>query len=107
MNRTVAPAAVNRTMGYYRAKEQAVFSSIPGMDQLLSADFESAQELQAQYPDAAFALMTSDRLFAGDHEQNIIHQEAYAAILRGEPLASVRFRFEKDMDAYVQRHMWD
>lgn len=88
-------------------KEQAAFSRIPGMDKLLHADLHTIEMLETQYPDAAFALRTANNLFGGDHEQNVIHQNAYAAILKGDPIPSVRFRFEKDMAKYVDRHMWD
>ena len=36
-----------------------------------------------------------------------IHQEAYFSILKGESLKNIRFRYEKEMDAYVREHMWD
>lgn len=106
MNTTI-PTAKHHTMQYYREKEQAVFSKLPGMDALLHADFDSMTDLERKYPDAAFALMTANNLFAGDHEQNTIHQKAYAAILHGDSIPNVRFRYDRDMDAYVQRHMWD
>lgn len=95
------------TMQYYLEKEQAAFSRIPGMDQLIHADYEDMEALESRYPDAAFALRTANNLFGGDHEQNVIHQTAYSAILNGEPVPSVRFRFEKDIAQYVSRHMWD
>ncbi|MBQ7801506.1 MAG: hypothetical protein IJ375_04175 [Oscillospiraceae bacterium] len=95
------------TKQYYLQKEQAVFSQIPGMEELLHADGTTAPELEARYPDAAFALRTANSLFAGDHEQNTIHQKAYSAILHGDSISNVRFRYDRDMDAYVQRHMWD
>ena len=56
---------------------------------------------------AAFALMTAENLFTGDPEQCAIHQEAYFSILQGESMKNVRFRYEKEMDAYVKEHMWD
>ena len=85
--------------------EADVFSKIPGMAQLRAAREDPG--LRAKYPDAAFALMTAENLFTGDREQCAIHQEAYFSILQGENLKNVRFRFEKEMDAYVQAHMWD
>ena len=98
--------------------EADVFSKIPGMAQLrtarlealLNADADAAREdprLRAKYPDAAFALMTAENLFTGDPEQCAIHQEAYFSILQGESMKNVRFRYEKEMDAYVKEHMWD
>lgn len=107
MNTTTVSQTAHHTMQYYLEKEQAVFSTIPGMDALLHADRSTITELEHRYPDAAFALMTADNLFAGDHEQNTIHQKAYAAILHGDSIPNVRFRYDRDMDAYVQRHMWD
>ena len=92
---------------YYRQKEAAVFSKIKGMDILLNAAPDSAEQLRTQYPDAAFALMTADNLFTGDREQCDIHQKAYYAILKGESLKNIRYRYEREMEAYVQRHMWD
>ena len=83
------------------------FSTIPGMDELLHADYNAIDTLREKYPDAAFALMTADNLFAGDHEQNVIHQKAYFAILEGETIPNIRFRYNKDIESYVERHMWD
>ena len=74
------------------------------------AQLRTAREdpkLRAKYPDAAFALMAAENLFTGDREQCAIHQEAYFSILQGDNLKNVRFRFEKEMDAYVKEHMWD
>lgn len=85
--------------------EADAFSKIPGMAQLRTA--REDPKLRAKYPDAAFALMAAENLFTGDREQCAIHQEAYFSILQGESLKNVRFRFEKEMDAYVKEHMWD
>ena len=87
--------------------ESAVYSQIPGMEKLLHAAPEAAPELEVQYPDAAFALMISDNLFVGDRELNEIHQKAYTAILRGESISGVRFRYDYDTESYLRRHMWD
>ena len=51
--------------------------------------------------------MTAENLFTGDREQCAIHQEAYFSILQGESMKNVRFRYEREMDAYVKEHMWD
>lgn len=88
-------------------QEEAIFSHIRGMELLRQAPPEKSAALRAQYPDAAFALMTADNLFTGDSEQCAIHQTAYFSILKGENIKNIRFRYEKEMDAYVQRHMWD
>ena len=78
-------------------QEDAVFNSIPGMDMLRSASPESIPELEVQYPDAAFALMIAGNLFVGDREQNEIHQKAYTAILNGESITGVRFKYGYDL----------
>lgn len=95
------------TVPDFRKKEAAAFSKIRGMDLLLNAAPDSTDRLRSMYPDAAFALMTADNLFSGDREQCDIHQKAYFAILNGENMKSIRYRYEKEMEAYVQRHMWD
>ena len=107
MNTTNAPTKTRVTMQQLLHREQAVFSTIPGMQELLHAAPGRRDELQARYPDAAFALMTAENLFSGDREQNIIHQKAYFSILSGETLPDIRFRYQRDMDLYVQAHMWD
>ena len=87
--------------------ESAVYSQIPGMEKLLHAAPDAVPELEVRYPDAAFALMISENLFAGDQEQNEIHQKAFKSIMEGEPIVGVRFRYDYDLETYLQRHMWD
>ena len=98
--------AVSKSFSLSRSPLGAnVFSKIPGMAQLRTA--REDPKLRAKYPDAAFALMAAENLFTGDREQCAIHQEAYFSILQGESMKNVRFRYEKEMDAYVKEHMWD
>lgn len=85
--------AISHTMQELLQRQEAFFRRIP--------------ELEAKYPDAAFALMISDNLFVGDRELNEIHQKAYTAILRGESIPGVRFRYDYDTESYLRRHMWD
>lgn len=103
----ITTAKPRMTMRHLQLKEQAVFCTIPGMDELLHASGSAADTLRAKYPDAAFALMAAENLFTGDGEQNQIHQKAYFSILDGESIANTRFRYDREMDAYVERHMWD
>ena len=98
---------MTRTMQQLRQKESAVFSTIPGMNHLLHATPHELCEMEARYPDAAFALRTSNELFAHDRELSLITQRAWFSILEGENIASVRHRYNKEMDLYVQAHMWD
>ena len=98
---------MTRTMQQLRDRESAVFRSIPGMTSLLRARPGELTEMEARYPDAAFALRTSNELFHHDRELSLITQRAYFSILEGESIASVRHRYNKEMDLYVQAHMWD
>ena len=95
------------TMAYYREKERIAYSAIPGMDKILSSSPAEREKLEEKYPDAAFALMILDNLFVGDREQNEIHQKAYTAILSGESITGVRFKYDYDLESYLLRHMWD
>ena len=105
MSTTAIP--VCHTRQELHRQEDAVFNSIPGMDMLRSASPESIPELEVQYPDAAFALMIAGNLFVGYREQNEIHQRAYTAILNGESITGVRFKYDYDLESYLLRHMWD
>ena len=99
--------AIRHTRQELLRQQEAVFSCIPGMNALRHAAPESVPELEAKYPDAAFALMISDNLFVGDREQNEIHQKAYTAILSGESITGVRFKYDYDLESYLLKHMWD
>lgn len=90
-----------------RQREQDVLDSIPGMEKLRNSPPEQIPELEAVYPDAAFVMMITQSLFSGDREQNEIHQRAYTAILSGEPINGVRFRYDYDLEDYLLKHMWD
>ena len=89
------------------ARESAVFPTIPGMTRLMQARPAERDDLEARYPDAAFALRTANELFHHDRELSLITQRAYFSILDGENIASVRHRYNKEMDLYVENHMWD
>ena len=96
------------TAAYYREKEYKAFSAIPGMNAFLSASSEAERmELEKAYPDAAFVWMISGNLVGRDREQCEIHQKAYYAILNGESISSVHFRYDEAMRKYVERHLWD
>lgn len=106
MNTTTTPTT-HQPMQALLAMQQEVYSRIPGMDALMKASPEEAIELRVHYPNAAFALMVADNLFAGDWEQNEIHQKAYVDILNGEPIPNVSFRYRYDQESYLRKHMWD
>ena len=95
------------TLQEYLDLAMPVLMEIPGLPELLHADGDCYDELAEKYPDAVFALMAMHNLFHHDREFSEIHQEAFASILDGEDIASVRFRYNRCMDAYLQAHLWD
>lgn len=95
------------TLRYYLEQEQIVFGSIPGMRELLQAEDDEVFAVENQYPDAAFALRTANNLYIRDRELSAINFKAYRSILQGENVTSVRIRYDKEMDQYLERHMWD
>ena len=99
--------AQKMSMRDYIRREQAVFSRIPGMGELLRTPPEKRSDAEQLYPDAAFALMVANHLSMGNQEQNAIHQKAYLSILEGESIQNVRFRYDYDLEQYLERHMWD
>jgi len=107
MNTAVISKPSRVTMRQLQEAEAAAFSRIPGMGELLNATQETISDLEARFPDAAFARMISENLFTGDWEQNEIHQQAYFSILNGESISQARFRYDRDMEDYLKRHMWD
>lgn len=107
MNTSASTAPIQHSREYFQQKESAVLQQIPGVKELLSARDDQHPALEKKYPDAAFALMISENLFVGDWEQNEIHQRAYSAILSGEPITGVRFKYDYDLESYLLKHMWD
>ena len=91
-----------RTYQDIKAQEHRVFSTIPGMNELLQASPAEKPEVEAKYPDAVFAVVIASSLF--NHNRT---QKAYFSILNGENIASVRFAYDKATDDYWKRHMWD
>ena len=96
-----------RTYQDIKAQEYRVFSTIPGMNELLQASPTEKPEVEAQYPDAVFAVAIASSLFNHNRELSEITQKAYFSILNGENIASVRFAYDKATDEYWKRHMWD
>ena len=108
MNTAAVRQKTSHSIHHYRQMEKPVFDRIPGIRELRNAETEEQYALlQARYPDAAFALMTAGNLFCRDRELNAIHLKAYRAILDGEAIANVRFRYDYDLECYLERHLWD
>lgn len=97
----------NITIQDLKAREITVFSTIPGMNELLQASPAEKPEVEAKYPDAVFAVVIASSLFNHNRELSEITQKAYFSILNGENIASVRFAYDKATDEYWKRHMWD
>lgn len=100
-------STIQQGMQRFWVREQEAFRVIPGMEELMHTPPEKWDETQLRYPDAAFALMVANHLSMGNQEQNAIHQKAYLAILSGEAIQKVRFRYDYDLEQYLERHMWD
>ena len=107
MNTSTSATPTQNTREYYQQKETAVLQQISGVYELLSAYGEDRPALEKKYPDAAFALNISSNLFFHDRELTNIHMKAYSAILRGDPITEVHYRYDKEIDAYHARHNWD
>jgi len=107
MIRSTSNAVQMTNREFYRQREAAALRRIPGVRELLGAYYDQSPALEAKYPDAAFALKIVSNLFFHDRELTNIHMAAYTAILNGDNLADARFRYEREMDAYHERHKWD
>ena len=107
MNTSTSTTPILHSREFFQQKETAVLQQIPGVYELLSAYDDQRPALEKKYPDAAFALNISSNLFFHDGELTNIHMKAYSSILKGDPIADVHFRYDKEMDAYHARHNWD
>lgn len=96
-----------RTYQDITAQEYKIFSTIPGMNELLQTSPAAKAEVEAKYPDAVFAIVIASSLFNHNRELSEITQKAYFSILNGENIASVRFAYNKATDDYWKKHMWD
>ena len=107
MNTATSNAVKLSNREFFRQRESAALRRIPGVRELLSAQTDSRTALEKKYPDAVFALNILSDPFVADRELGSIRMEAYSAILNGEAIASVHYRYDRQMDAYVARHNWD
>lgn len=107
MNTSASTAPTLHSREYFQQKESAVLRQIPGVKELLNAHENERLVLEKKYPNAAFALNISSNLFFHDRELTNIHMKAYSSILKGDPIADIHFRYEKELDDYHTRHKWD
>ena len=92
---------------FFRQRESAALCRIPGIRELMDAHGDQRSNLEQKYPDAAFALDILSNPFVQDRELGSIRMDAYSAILNGEAIAGVHYKYDRQMDAYVTRHNWD
>lgn len=92
---------------FYRQKETAVLYRISGVRELIGTTADQRSALEQKYPDAAFALDILPNPFVQDRELGSIRMDAYSAILNGEAIATVHYKYDRQMEAYVARHNWD
>lgn len=107
MNRQTSNAVKMTNREFFRQREDSALCQIPGVRELLRATAEQRPLLERKYPDAVFALQIISNPFVKDREVGAIRMEAYSGILDGEAVADVRYKYERQMDAYVTRHNWD
>ena len=107
MNTTTSNAVKITSREFFRQREEAALCQIPGVRELLAAQDSQIPSLQKKYPDADFALRIISNPFIPDQELGAIQLDAYSAILCGEPISNVHYKYDCQMDAYVSRHNWD
>ena len=107
MNTSISNAVVMSNREFFRQREAAALRRIPGIRELMSANGDQRSALEQKYPDAAFALKIISHPFIADRELGAIQMEAYSAILNGESISGVHYKYDRQMDAYVTRHNWD
>ena len=92
---------------YYTDRERAAYQKISGMNEVLSANPADRETVSAKYPDAVFAIMIHEEMICRVAGIRNIVRKAHAAILEGEGIENVRFRYTKEMDEYFREHSWD
>lgn len=92
---------------YYTDRERIAYQKISGMNEVLKAESAEIESVSAKYPDAVFAIMIHDEMVCGIRGVRNIVQKAHAAIIDGENMENVRFRYTKEMDEYFREHAWD
>ena len=107
MNRIGSNAVKMTNQEFFRQREAAALCRIPGARELLKANAEQRPALEKKYPEAVFALRIISNPFVKDREVGAIQMEAYAAILDGKAISDIRYKYDRQMDAYVARHNWD
>ena len=92
---------------FYTDRERTIYQNIPGINEVLSAKPAEIDQVSAKYPDAVFAIMIHDEMLCRIAGIRNIVRKAHAAILNGESISNVRFRYTKGLDEYFREHGWD
>ena len=92
---------------YYTDRERVAYQKISGMNEVLSAKPADMEKVSAKYPDAVFAIMIHDEMVCGIQGIRNIVRKAHAAIMNGENMENIRFRYSKEIDDYFREHCWD
>lgn len=107
MNTATSNAVKMNNREFFRQREAAALCRIPGAREILSAPIDQQPALEEKYPDAAFAVYIVSNAFFHDRELGAIQMDAYSAILNGESISNVHYKYDRQMDAYLLRHNWD
>lgn len=107
MNRQMSNAVQMSNREFFQQREFVALCRIPGVRELLKATAEHRPMMEQKYPDAVFALQIISNPFVRDREIGAIQMEAYTAILDGKAIPDVRYKYDRQMDAFVARHNWD
>lgn len=107
MDRLSSNAVKMTNRELFRMREENTLRRIPGVRELQRATPEQRGAVEMKYPDAVFALQIISNPFVNDREVGAIRMDAYAAILDGEAISDVRYKYDRQMDAYLIRHNWD
>jgi len=92
---------------FYTDSERLAYQKIDGMNEVLRATPSELEDISTKYPDAMFAIMIHEEMICRVAGIRNIVRKAHAAILEGEGIENVRFRYTKEMDDYFREHAWD
>ena len=97
MDRLSSSAVKMTNREFFRMREENALRRIPGVRELQRATPEQRGAVEIKYPDAIFALQIISNPFVNDREVGAIRMDAYAAILDGEAIADVRYKYDRQM----------
>lgn len=104
---TISNAVQMNNRASFRQREAAALCRIPGVRELMNAKGNQRSTLERKYPNAAFALEIISNPFIADRELGAIQMEAYSAILNGDAISDVHFKYDRQVDIYLPQHNWD